>query len=408
MRASVSSAFRAESSVRSMPARPASKSATNSAATLLAALAIAALLATPTLRAASAADSADLAAAADAPLDDAAATASETLPVDLPTEGGLVEALTIVTPQSAKDLNATFEGAAFDLDAVRVGTLTVPRLYVTKLPGDLRGLKRTDQRKLAFIGALLPLVLMANEEILEQRAELERLLAKEAAGEALGLEEQGWLAALAELYRADPGDSEELLRRVDALPVALTLAQAIEESGWGTSRYARDGNALFGQRTWHQNSPGLTARKDGQPLDHRARAFADLMQSVRAYMHNLNTHTAYRKLRDERARMRDAGEAPDGAHLAGFLGSYAENDTYVDNLRRLMRHNELAAYESAALAIGVDAEAVPSPEAPPAVEQTATQSEATVAPAPLAPGDDAACEAPGAQPPLSGHDDMQR
>jgi Bax protein len=149
-----------------------------------------------------------------------------------------------------------------------------------------------------------------------------------------------------------------LLLRVDALPVSLTLAQAIEESGWGTSRYARDGNALFGQRTWRATGQGMTARKDGKALDHRALAFADLMQSVRAYMHNLNTHRSYRKFRAERQRMREAGELIDGGKLAGFLGSYAENEGYVANLRRLIRHNELDAYESARLASGAVAEAL--------------------------------------------------
>lgn len=279
-------------------------------------------------------------------------------PTDLMSVDGSALALSILTPETAEALGIALAAVPLDLEAVRTGSLSVPRLYVTRLPPDLRQVRVTDDRKTAFIGSLLPLVLMANEEILGQRAELQRLLAKEIGGEAWSLEEQAWLAALAEFYEVEPGDHAELLSRVDALPVSLTLAQAIEESGWGTSRYARDGNALFGQRTWHSNVPGLTARKDGQTLDHRARAFADLMQSVRAYMHNLNTHNAYRKLRDERARLRDEGAAVEGAHLAGFLGSYAENDTYVDNLRRLMRHNELAAYETAVLA------AVPAASAP--------------------------------------------
>lgn len=282
----------------------------------------------------------------------AAETGLSLAPADLMSVDGSAHALSIVAPETTEALNLALAEGLLDLAAVRAGTLGVPRLYVTKLPPDLRQASSTEQRKIAFIGSLLPLVLMANEEILGQREELQRLLAKQAGGEALSLEEQGWLVALAEFYDVEPGDDEELLLRVDALPVSLTLAQAIEESGWGTSRYARDGNALFGQRTWHKNVPGLTARKDGQTLDHRARAFSDLMQSVRAYMHNLNTHNAYRKLRGERARLRGEGAAVEGAHLAGFLGSYAENETYVDNLRRLMRHNELASYEAAALTAG--------------------------------------------------------
>jgi len=269
-------------------------------------------------------------------------------------------AIELLVPESAELLALEFAEAGYDLALVRLGLQAVPRLFATQLPRDLRSVDQSDERKEAFLGALLPLVLIANEEILADRALLQRLSGRLAAGDSLTLEERGWLAALAEVYRVEDGDLAELLQRVDALPVSLTLAQAIEESGWGTSRYARDGNALFGQRTWRETVPGLTARKDGQTLDHRAAAFANLMQSVRAYMYNLNTNPAYRKLRDERARLREGGEPIDGAHLAGFLGRYAENATYAENLRRLMRHNELAAFEAAVLASGAVAEVLPA------------------------------------------------
>ena len=269
-----------------------------------------------------------------------------------------VTTVAFIEAVSAEMLLGHFAEAGYDLSAVRIGLSSVPRLYTATLPKDLRRLAVAEGRKEAFLGAMLPLVLMANEEILQLRRRLEGLAEKTEAGEFLDAEELEWLFSLSELYRTDPGDIGELLLRVDALPVSLTLAQAIEESGWGTSRYARDGNALFGQRTWHSGVPGLSARKDGQALDHRARAFVDLMQSVRAYMHNLNTHPAYRKFRAERHRQREAGELLDGAVLAGLLGSYAENEGYVANLHRLIRHNELDAYESARLAPGAVAEAL--------------------------------------------------
>jgi Bax protein len=259
---------------------------------------------------------------------------------------------------SVEMLLGHFDQAGYDLSAVRIGESSVPRLYTAALPKDLRRLAAAEGRKEAFLGAMLPLVLMANEEILQLRRRIEALSSKAEAGEILNAEELEWLLTIASHYETDPWDFDELLLRVDALPVSLTLAQAIEESGWGTSRYARDGNALFGQRTWRAAAPGMTARQDGKALDHRALAFADLMQSVRAYMHNLNTHRAYRKFRAERQRQRRAGELLDGSVLAGLLGSYAENDGYVANLRRLIRHNELDAYELARLAPGAVAEAL--------------------------------------------------
>ena len=260
-----------------------------------------------------------------------------------------------VDARSAEDLLSFFNDADYDLLAVREGLSTVPRLYTAVLPKDLRKVKVSDGRKEAFIGAMLPLVLMANEEILQLRRRIETLADKVDGAELLTAEEINWLTEVATLYETDPWDFEELLLRVDAVPVSLTLAQAIEESGWGTSRYARDGNALFGQRTW-SGGPSMVARKDGKALEHRAAAFPDLMQSVRSYMHNLNTHPAYKKFRAERERQRDAGQLLDGGTLAGFLGRYAENEVYAQNLRRLIRHNDLDAYEAARLASGAIAE----------------------------------------------------
>ena len=269
-----------------------------------------------------------------------------------------VVAVQFVQEASTEALVEHFEASRYDLAAVLSGTRAVPRLYTTQLPDDLRALEETDLRKEAFIGALLPLILMANEEILDARRELQRLVAKQAANEALTAAEHDWLVDLADYYDSDPENTGELLLKVDALPVALTLAQAIEESGWGTSRYARDGNALFGQRTWKKDVPGMMARKDGQPLGHKARAFADLMHSVRAYMHNLNSNSAFKRFREERAILREGGDGLDGKVLAGFLGRYAENETYAENLRRVIRHNELEGYEGARLATGTLAEAL--------------------------------------------------
>lgn len=275
-----------------------------------------------------------------------------------------VVAVQFLDEETTEGLLEHFEAARYDLAAVLEGTRAVPRLYTAQLPTDLRALDETDTRKEAFIGALLPLILMANEEILAARRELERLVAKQVSGEALTAAEHDWLLDLADYYDADPEDTGELLLKVDALPVSLTLAQAIEESGWGTSRYAREGNALFGQRTWKKDVPGMVARKDGQPLGHKARAFADLMHSVRAYMHNLNSNRAFKRFREERAILREGGETLDGKLLAGYLGRYAENETYAENLRRVIRHNDLEGFEGARLATGTLAEAHDEGEAP--------------------------------------------
>jgi Bax protein len=258
-----------------------------------------------------------------------------------------VREMDVVAASSVADLNDAFERASFELSEVRGGTAAVPRLYVTGLPQDLHVVQQIDGRKRAFLRAVLPLVLLANEELRERRQLLKEILALRRQGDPLSVDDRAWLSAAAEHYKADPGDSEELLRRIDEVPVSLALAQAIVESGWGTSRFAREGNALFGQRAGAGSDNGMTARDASEV---RVASFADLMDSVRSYMHNLNTHRAYRKLRSLRAEQRDRGIAPQGYHLAGALSRYADVDDYIGKLRGLIEGNQLAELENARLA----------------------------------------------------------
>lgn len=264
--------------------------------------------------------------------------------------------LDIVAFTAWADLDALFDQRDFSLDDVRAGLLAVPRLYVTELPQDLKSIEDAEQRKDLFLRTLLPLVLMENERILSDRLRLERLIATLRGDQPVEAGDLVWLDHMAEYYETDASDLDELLSRIDVVPVSMTLAQAIEESGWGTSRYAQKGNALFGQRTWSQSAPALTASQDGVPLDHKARAFADLMGSVQAYMHNLNTHRAYRKWRDERALQREEFGQLDPHVLTEKLSHYAENEAYAENLQRLIRHNDLEDFDRARLATGALAE----------------------------------------------------
>lgn len=255
----------------------------------------------------------------------------------------------IIAPTSADDLRRLYQALDYRLAAVRRGDDFVPRIYVTGLPGDLHGIPETDSRKRLFMRTVLPLILLANEELRSRRGQLEDLVRAQRAGLELTLDDQAWLAALAETYEVEPGDIDGLLERVDEVPVSLAMAQAIVESGWGTSRFAQEGNALFGQRTWSAEHAAIVPERDKAV---RVRAYGDLMSSVRAYMHNLNTHAAYRKLRQLRAEQRALGKRPEGYRLAGALTSYAEIDDYVERLRQLMRANKLAELERARLQSG--------------------------------------------------------
>jgi Bax protein len=255
----------------------------------------------------------------------------------------------IIAPTSADDLRRLYQALDYRLPAVLSGDTFVPRIYVTGLPADLPDIPEIDSRKRLFIRTVLPLVLLANEELRNRRGQLEDYVRAQRAGLELSLDDQAWLDALAQTYEVEPGDIDGLLQRVDEVPVSLALAQAIVESGWGTSRFAQQGNALFGQRTWSDAHDAIVPEGDKAV---RVRAYDDLMSSVRAYMHNLNTHAAYRKLRRLRAEQRAAGKRPEGYRLAGALNSYAEIDDYADRLRQLMRANRLAELERARLQNG--------------------------------------------------------
>jgi uncharacterized FlgJ-related protein len=136
--------------------------------------------------------------------------------------------------------------------------------------------------------------------------------------------------------------------RVDIIPPSLALAQAAEESGWGTSRFADVGNALFGQWTWSEGIAPLEQR-EGKG-DYRIAKFDSPLDSVRAYMLNLNTHAAYRSLRERRREMRVRGDQLSGWELAETLTSYSERGAaYVETLHTIMRVNRLAATDSAYL-----------------------------------------------------------
>lgn len=255
--------------------------------------------------------------------------------------------------QTAADLEAALDRFRYDLDAVRAGRQPVPRIALASLPPDLREVEPTDRRKDLFLKSVLPLILEANARVAAERA---RLLALLSARQPTANDRRD-LAALAARYQVTAeGDAlsaearAALRRRVDTVPSSLALAQAAIESGWGTSRFAREGNALFGQWVWGEDADGIVpaARKAGQ--NHEVRAFGTLMESVEAYLLNLNRHPAYAAFRRTRAKARRAGGVPAGRELAGGLGQYSSRgEAYVDDVRAMIRQNDLGPLDRARL-----------------------------------------------------------
>lgn len=256
----------------------------------------------------------------------------------------------VVRVRQVDELLQRFRADDYRLQAVAAGEARVPRLFVARLPRDWGEFEDARARKRAFLELMLPLVLHANARLLEDRARLLRLQARQTRGDELARHELRWLQRLAGRYRAGSAKPAVLLRHVDAVPPSLALAQAAVESGWGTSRFARRANALFGQWTWEEDGGGVVPRARAAGARHRVRAFDSLAESVAAYMRNLNSHPAYAGFRERRAALRAAGEPLGGVALARTMARYSQRgEAYVGELIALIRANGLARLDHARL-----------------------------------------------------------
>ncbi len=263
--------------------------------------------------------------------------------------GGLESLARMMARQPASQLAGAFSRLGYDLDSVSSGDDRVPRLFLASVPEDMNEIRETGVRKAVFLKTVLPLILQLNEEILADRARLWNLRTRLKLGEKLGAVDRLWLVVKAERHGVERGDVDGLLRRIDVIPPSLALAQAAEESGWGTSRFAREGNAIFGQWVFSRRDNLVPRRRDDDKM-HKVKAFDSLLDSVRAYTHNLNTHAAYRDFRAQRAAMRRAGAPLDGAALANTLRRYSERGAgYIASIRRIIAANNLRGLDEARL-----------------------------------------------------------
>ena len=252
--------------------------------------------------------------------------------------------------QSVGSLLASFRRLGYDLEKVGTGNGRVPPYFLSRMPVDLGQVQDVKVRKAVFLRAVLPLILQVNEEIRTDRRRLDGVRARLQSGRTLGQLDQLWLAVMAERYGKNR--IGELSRRVDIIPPSLALAQSAEESGWGTSRFVRQGNAVFGQRTYTKKGDMVPQRRD-EGKKHRIKAFNSLLASVRSYALTLNSHWAYGAFRRARAAMRNEGASLDGSVLAGHLMRYSERGAaYVKTIRSIISVNKLGRLDGARLAPG--------------------------------------------------------
>ena len=263
--------------------------------------------------------------------------------------GVLATPLDVTVTRTTGRLRSLFRDIGYEIDGVRTHG-EVPRLFLTSLLEDLRQQPRADLRKTIFIKSTLPLILRANELILQDRGRLTSLRNQVIDGELLSEQDRLWLNKMADSYGSKTASPADLLTHVDIIPPSLAIAQSAEESGWGTSRFAREGNALFGQRVYKAHQKGLVPKGLPEGASFRIRAFDHLIDGVKSYAHNLNSHPAYRDFREARADMRTEKASISGYSLAGTLTRYSERGAdYIKALRVIMRVNTLSSFDDAKL-----------------------------------------------------------
>ena len=195
-----------------------------------------------------------------------------------------------------------------------------------------------------FIKIILPLILEENNRIKLDRRKLFAILNKNKNTNS----EKNWLNLKFKQYGVVNNDLSTLKIRMDEIPVSLAIAQAAKETGWGTSRFALEGNALFGQWTW--SGEGIKPAGADNDTKHKVMKFKILKSSVRAYQRNLNTHSSYKDFRLARAELRDNKMKLDSLILANYLDKYAETGKeYVKILKQIIKQNNLIEFDDARL-----------------------------------------------------------
>jgi Bax protein len=244
---------------------------------------------------------------------------------------------------SASTIKQLFEDTGYNLKDVREKKLVKP-VALTLLPQEIKMIENTKKRKEFFIQIVLPLIIQENNNIRLDRKTLFTIINKNNNT----VSEKKWLEKKYKQYGVNSRDLSVLKIRMDEIPTSLAIAQAAKETGWGTSRFAQEGNALFGQWTW--SGEGLKPKDAEKGKGHKVMKFNVLQASVRAYQRNLNTHSTYKDFRKARAEFRDLNKPLDSIELSKYLNKYAETgNQYVEVLQKIIIQNKLKDFDDAKL-----------------------------------------------------------
>ena len=244
---------------------------------------------------------------------------------------------------SASTIEQLFEDTNYSLSEVRKSKKVKP-IRLSLLPKEIKQIENSKKRKSLFIQIILPLILEENNLILLDRKKLFSILNKNKNSK----KEINWLNRKFKQYGVLNKDIPTLKVRMDIVPVSLAIAQAAKETGWGTSRFALEGNALFGQWTW--SGDGIKPAGAESDTKHKVMKFRVLKASVRAYQRNLNTHSSYKNFRQLRAQLRDDSASLDSLLLADQLDNYAETGKeYTKILKQIINQNSLKDFDDVKL-----------------------------------------------------------
>ncbi|RPG03647.1 MAG: glucosaminidase [Pelagibacteraceae bacterium TMED246] len=244
---------------------------------------------------------------------------------------------------NASTIEELFKETDYNLEDVRETKLVKP-IRLSLLPEEMRKIENTKKRKTLFIQIVLPLIIEENTKVKLDRIRLFNILNKSNNTQS----EKNWINSKFKQYGVVNKDLSTLKIRMDIVPTSIAIAQAAKETGWGTSRFALEGNALFGQWTW--SGEGIKPSGAKSDTTHKVMRFKILKSSVKAYIRNLNTHSSYRSFRMARAELRDKKKGLDSLILTNYLDKYAETGIeYVKILKQIIKQNRLTDFDDAKL-----------------------------------------------------------
>ena len=245
---------------------------------------------------------------------------------------------------SARTIISLFEEENYNLKDIRQGKAVDP-VFLSKLPTGIANIDNIGDRKKLFIKVILPLVIYENNKILEDRNYLNQISSEKSLSE----QETVWLDKKFKEYKVKTSEIEELKKRMDVIPPSLAIAQAAYETGWGTSRFAMEGNSLYGARTWKKGK-GIVPNDRGEEQKFEVLSFKIIRASISSYKKNLNTHQSYNEFRKARAIQRKEKNRVFGLELSQYLNKYSEiGDVYVQRLKKIIEQNSLTDFDESVL-----------------------------------------------------------